>query len=53
MMRIVLAFKGCSPVYRLAYDGWRLDRTGTTVEGVWRTGHEKNDRFNHLYKHML
>lgn len=49
-MRIVLAFKRCSPVYRLAYDGWRLDRTGATGGGARRTGHEKNDLFNHLYK---
>lgn len=27
-----------------------MDRTGATVGGAWRTGHEKNDRFNHLYK---
>jgi hypothetical protein len=50
MMRIVLAFKRCSLVYRLAYDGRRLDRTGATVGGAWRTGHEKNDLFDHLYK---
>lgn len=52
-MQIALAFRGCSRVYRPDSDGWRLDRTGATVGGAWRTGHEKNDRINHLYKHML
>jgi hypothetical protein len=53
MMQIALAFRGCLPVYRLAYDGWRLDGPGATVGGAWRTGYEQNYRFNHLYKHML